>query len=213
MSDDQLRRHLAACWDDLARRIGANGEDAIAVLQELTAAYSEPGRHYHNLRHLAAMLDVLRRHGPMREPEHLELAAWFHDAVYDPHGKDNEERSAEFAADTLKRLGLAAPRIERVATLILMTRDHRVDAGDRDAQLLVDADLAILGAPPDDYKEYASAIRHEYAWVPEADYRAGRRAVLQQFLSRPRIFLTASLFAEREAAARRNLAGEIADLS
>jgi predicted metal-dependent HD superfamily phosphohydrolase len=94
-----------------------------------------------------------------------------------------------------------------------MTRDHRADPSDTGALLLVDADLAILGAPPEMYKVYARAIRREYAWVPDADYRVGRRAVLQRFLDRPRIFGTESLYQERELAARRNLAAEIADQS
>jgi predicted metal-dependent HD superfamily phosphohydrolase len=213
MTDTTLLRTLMDRWNDLARRIGASDDSADVVLHQLLAAYSEPARHYHNLQHIADMLAILRRYGPAREPELLELAVWFHDAVYDSRAKDNEERSAALATEALHRLGMATERIARVADLIRMTREHRAEPGDADAPLCLDADLAILGTSPEEYNEYARAIRKEYAWVSEADYRAGRRAVLERFLARPRIYGTPGVIADREAVARRNLAAEIADLS
>ncbi len=213
MSDAAVRSELADAWTNLARRCGMTESAAAPFFQQLVVAYSEPGRFYHNLVHIANVLSILGRSADRREPELLELATWFHDAVYDPRAPDNEERSAVLAAEALGQLGLARPRIERVAALIRMTQHHRADAGDTDALLFLDADLAILGTPPDKYKDYARAIRQEYAWVPEPDYRSGRRAVLEGFLARPRIFATPAMFEEREAAARRNLAAEIAELS
>jgi predicted metal-dependent HD superfamily phosphohydrolase len=209
-TDQSILASLADAWNNLARRCRADDAASAAVFAELVAAYREPGRFYHDLRHVADMLAILRHHGA---PVELELAAWFHDAVYESRALDNEDRSAVLATDALHRMGLAAEHIERVATLIRMTRDHRTDPDDADAQLLLDADLAILGATPEKYNEYAHAIRQEYAWVPEARYRGGRRAVLQRFLDRPRIFTTGALYQEREASARRNLSAEIAALS
>jgi predicted metal-dependent HD superfamily phosphohydrolase len=214
MAADDLTSELATAWHDLMCRCGTTGPTAHDVFCALAAAYQEPGRFYHDLGHIAEILGTLASlRVPAREPELLDLAGWFHDVVYDSRAKDNEERSAVVATEALHRLGLPPDRIDRVAALIRMTRDHRADPADADAQRLLDADLAILGSPPEKYKEYARAIRREYAWVPEPDYRAGRRAVLRQFLGRPRIFATEELFGRLEDAARRNLAGEIAELS
>ncbi len=213
MGDDELLSRLASSWRDLMQCCGLPESRAAPFLAQLLAGYGEAHRAYHNLRHVAAVLDVLSQHrARVSQSELLQLAAWYHDAVYDPRAKDNEARSALLAADALCQLGLAAPSIERVGALILMTREHQPVPGDADAQLFLDADLAVLGAAADTYKEYAHAIRQEYAWVSEADYRAGRRAVLRRFLDRPRIFGTDTLFERLDPSARRNLANEIAEL-
>ena len=93
--------------------------------------------------------------------------------------------------------------------LILATK-HTGDVPDTpDAAAFLDADLAILGAAEARYARYAADIRKEYEWVPEEPYRAGRRAVLEGFLERERIYRTAVMFDEGEGAARRNLPAEI----
>jgi len=71
------------------------------------------------------------------------------------------------------------------------------------------AGLAILGASAADYDRYARAIREEYAWVPEQDYRAGRRRILEGFLERERLFYMPPLFERLEMSARANLRREI----
>ena len=136
----------------------------------------------------------------------VKLAAWLHDVIYDRKASDNEERSAEYAERLCEEL--AIPEAQRVAALIRKTKTH--DAGDDvDAQVLLDADLAILGASESDYHAYAEKIRREYAWVPEPEYRKGRRQVLERFLTRPKIF---HFVGHLEEPARRNLAAEIARL-
>ena len=151
------------------------------------------------------MLQTLQ---PLSNEPALLLAAWFHDAIYDSRAKDNEERSADLAAEMLAEMSVADV-IAEVRRLILLTKTHDPADSDHAGQLLVDADLAILGTEPAEYQAYATAIREEYAWVPEEAYRAGRRAVLENFLRRPHIYRTAAL-AGLEAAARRNLAAEVA---
>ena len=186
---------------------------AIGLFGDVVQHYSEPPRAYHNLTHLRHVLDTIERlSAPQAGKRDVQLAAWFHDIIYDPRARDNEERSAAFAAAALGPLGVSESTIRRVGDLILLTKTHAADAGDHEAAVLLDADLAILGAPAPDYLAYARAIRSEYAWVPEDAYRSGRGAVLEQFLQRPRLFHNPLLFAEREAAARRNLQDEIAML-
>jgi predicted metal-dependent HD superfamily phosphohydrolase len=144
----------------------------------------------------------------------VELAIWFHDAVYDPRAKDNEARSAFLAAERLGPLGVPVVTVVRVMGLIRST-EHLATAKtptDRDTAVILDADLAILGAAEDRYRRYAADIRKEYAFVPDEKYREGRAAVLQTFQSRPRIFHTQQLFEERDARARDNLGRELKDL-
>jgi predicted metal-dependent HD superfamily phosphohydrolase len=189
--------------------------DAYPPFDVLVAAYSAPERHYHNLEHLAEMLRVIDRlSATVEEPHALSLAVWFHDAVYDSRAKDNERRSGELAVDLLGPIGVPASTIERIVSMIWATA-HTADAAppaQRDTRVLLDADLAILGASEERYARYAADIRKEYAWVPEPDYRAGRAAVLKRFLAAPRIYHTQILFEEGETRARANMQTELAQL-
>ena len=133
----------------------------------------------------------------------MKLAAWLHDVIYDSKASDNEERSAQYAERLCEEL--AIPEGHRAAALIRKTKTH-VAEDDADAQVLIDADLAILGASEPVYRDYAEKIRQEYAWVPEPEYRQGRRRVLESFLSRPRIY---HFLGQLEELARRNLEAEI----
>lgn len=203
---------------DLARfsalwhRLRATGDPA-PIFENLSLRWAESHRHYHTFAHLDACLSALDRHRALAtHPDTVEISLWFHDAVYDPHASDNEARSAALAISVLRAAQVAAPAIAKVERLILSTRTHQSDS-DPDTALLLDLDLAILGASPAAYQSYAAAIRREYAWVPEPDYCAKRAAILTRFLQRPRLFLTAPFFASHETPARANLAQEIQTLS
>lgn len=203
-------------WVRLLGRYGVAPADAGPVFDALAAAYSAPDRHYHTLEHLAEMFGVADRLAPAAaDPDAVRLAVWFHDAVYDPRAKDNEARSADLAADRLGRFGVPPATVGRVGRLVRATA-HLASADpppDRDAAVLLDADLAVLGASEDRYRRYAADIRKEYSFVPDGDYRVGRAAVLRLFLARPRIFRCDEMFGECEARARANLAAELAELS
>ena len=171
----------------------------------LRAAYDQPPRAYHNLSHIS---DCLQKFVAARtnfdDADCAEFALWYHDAIYDSTAKDNEERSAELAVAALKSGGASSERIERVNKLILATR-HREIPLDDDAQWIVDIDLSILGADTVTFTAYDQAIRQEYAWVPESDYRKGRTSVLRGFLNRRRIFQTEYFFERCEHSARENI--------
>jgi predicted metal-dependent HD superfamily phosphohydrolase len=168
-----------------------------ALLEQLLARYREPHRHYHTLRHLE---ECFQKFDELRDvasyPDAVEMAIWFHDAIYDPRRDDNEARSADWAKAAVG---------ERVAALVLATRHEAVPA-DVDAQVLVDVDLAILGAPPARFDEYERQVREEYRWVPEPIYRHQRRQILDRFLARRSIYHTQRFIARYEAQARVNLA-------
>jgi len=181
-----------------------------ALKSELAALYQAADRHYHGLAHIEAMLALAAEYrNLLDDPEVVEAAIWFHDAVYDSRAKDNEAKSAELAEKRLA--GRVNPhRLARIAAMINATATHQLpplrdENALNDAALLLDMDLAILGAGPAIFDAYEKAVRLEYGWVEEPMWRAGRAAVLKSFLARPRIFNT-QIFRDRfEARARENL--------
>ena len=200
-------------WRDLLGSLGTAGPVADQLYGQIAQRYVEPGRYYHTLEHIAEVLDAVDRLAALAHNRPaLELAAWLHDVVYDSRASDNEEQSAAFATEVLHGLGVPEPLVAATGQLILRTKTHQAPEGEEDARVLIDADLAILGAPPSWYERYAGAIRREYAWVPDDRYRAGRRQVLERFLARERIYYTEPMFQALEAAARRNLSQEIESL-
>jgi len=202
-------------WRALFDRLGVDAGAAGSALAELVGAYSEDGRHYHTLDHIAALLHLLDRHGQgLVDRKAVELAIFFHDAVCVPTRSDNEAESAALASARLTALGLPAALVARVADLILATRHgtEHAEPDDADLALLVDLDLSILAADRPRYAAYAQAIRSEYAVYPDVVYLPGRRHVLGQFLARPRIYRTSRLHELWDAAARANLAWELAEL-
>jgi predicted metal-dependent HD superfamily phosphohydrolase len=204
---------LESRWSGLLSGLGATAGECRRTFADLAARYASSGRHYHTLDHVGAVLRTLSELGAeeARQPA-LFLAAWFHDAVYDSRAKDNEEQSASLAVASLRPLHLAEPLLAETARLILLTKTHQAAPDDAPGQLLLDADLAVLGAEETDYDAYARAIRREYDWVPEEAYREGRRRVLESFLGRPHIYFTPALAARIEGQARRNLRRETASL-
>jgi predicted metal-dependent HD superfamily phosphohydrolase len=175
------------------------------VFAKLQAAYSEPGRHYHTARHISACLTQFDDHRALAQrPAEIEIALWFHDAIYDTQRNDNERRSADWAAEYLASERASVDAIARIHALIMATR-HDAPVSDRDQQLLVDVDLGILGQSARVFDRYDADIRREYHWVPWPRYVEARRAVLNGFLNRPRIYSTSTFVDLYEAAARRNI--------
>jgi predicted metal-dependent HD superfamily phosphohydrolase len=176
------------------------------LARELTAAYSQPHRRYHNVAHIEKCLEELA--GMWSYAVHLEEVRWallFHDAIYDPPRQDNEARSADWACKVMDELERPEDEKARVRGMILATA-HSAEPGTPDEALVLDIDLSILGADEAAFDEYDRAIRAEYSSVPEDEYRKVRAGVLESFLNRPRLYHTAPYRARCEGQARRNLA-------
>lgn len=188
------------CWHNL----GASGDDVL-LMQKLVNAYQESHRHYHTLQHLEECLRWFEGHRDLaEEPAEVEMALWFHDAIYNVRANDNETKSADWAHQALLDAEVDSGRVARIRQLILATRHTAAPEGN-DQALLVDIDLAILGAPSQRFDEYELQIRKEYAWVPGIVFRQKRRNLLRQFLSRPAIYHTAKFNTLLEKQARANL--------
>ncbi|WP_031478874.1 HD domain-containing protein [Streptomyces bicolor] len=188
--------------------------DPAPYADNLLTRWQEPQRRYHTLTHLTAVLDhidELAEHAD--DPDVVRLAAWFHDAVYLPDRSENEERSARLAERALPEAGVPAERTAEVARLVRLTATHDPAPDDRDGQVLCDADLAILAAPPSAYAAYTAAVREEYHFVPNDAFREGRAAILRQLLALPSLYSTPYGKEKWEATARYNLSSELEMLS
>jgi predicted metal-dependent HD superfamily phosphohydrolase len=201
---------LEASWTGLLTSLGATAEEGRLTFADLARRYAAGGRCYHTLDHIAAVLTTVAslRGGSPSGPA-LLLAVWFHDVIYDTRANDNEEKSAAHARKVLQPLRIPEPILAETTRLILLTKTHRTAPEDSDGAVLLDADLAVLGADQPAYDRYARAIRQEYVWVPEEDYRKGRSRVLSSFLERAQIYRTEEMYRRAEDQARRNLRREL----
>lgn len=196
-------------WAALWERAGNARNRARYPYDRLVARYQETHRHYHTLAHIQHCLQELaavREHAV--DPDAVEMAVWFHDAVYDPRSNDNEEKSADLASVVLDVGGFPDDFIAHVASLVRTTKHAGAD-GEPDAALLADVDLSILGQPETAFDEYERQIRREYAWVPKETFAARRALILAAFLARRRLYATAPMRDAYETAARINLGRSI----
>lgn len=195
--------------------------DALAA--ELLARYREPQRRYHTLQHLSECLGHLEAVlDQVPDPAAIELALWFHDAVYElagPGAASNEQRSAAFNeqrsalwAHQALLAGGAPPALARQVHDLVMATRHDALPATPDQCWLVDIDLSILGAAPARFDEYERQVRDEYAFVPEELFRRKRAEVLAGFIARARIYSTPFFHDRLEAPARANLGRSIAAL-
>jgi predicted metal-dependent HD superfamily phosphohydrolase len=199
-----LQSRWTAAWRDLAVQPPA------ALLQALLDCYGEPQRAYHTEQHLVECFGWFDRARTLcRRPAEVELALWFHDAVYDPERTDNEQRSAAWAGRELAAAGCGEASAKRVRDLVLATR-HGEIPDEPDARVLVDIDLAILAADTGRFAQYEEQVRREYAWLEDAAFARGRCRVLRSFLERPSVYLTGWFRERLEATARINLNRAIA---
>ena len=185
------------------------GHDVEAAGQDLLDRYAEPVRRYHDRVHLAEVLaavDLLAEHA--RDLTAVRLAAWFHDAVYDPRRGDNEAESARLARTVLPAYA-ADHLVAEVARLVELTSTHAVTEDDANGVVLCDADLAILAAPPKRYADYVTGVRAEYAHVEDDAFREGRARVLDGLLSHDRLFHTPVGRRDWEQRARHNVEAEL----
>lgn len=202
---------LLESWQRAWQELGVSNPDE-GLFHQLVACYSEPHRSYHTMQHLSecfANFEVIR--SVAKRPAEVELALWFHDAIYKTRKNDNEEKSAEWARKSVLSSGLSAEVAACIYGLVMATKHNSVPVGP-DAEVLVDTDLAILGAEPARFDEYERQVREEFSWVPGPLYRRERRKVLQEFAGRATIYCTEQFRTSREVQAHENIARSLARL-
>jgi predicted metal-dependent HD superfamily phosphohydrolase len=204
-------------WLDAVTELGGDRATAQTGADDLVARYGETHRRYHTLTHVAAVIrDAALLAGELElsrsELARLTLAAAAHDVVYDARPGDDERASAAWAGTALATAGVTVADVERVEQLVLLTLTHETAATDLAGIALLDADLAVLGGTPEAYAVYCSAVRAEYAAVPDDLWRSGRSEVLSALAGRERLYVSEPAHRRWDAAARRNLRGELASL-
>lgn len=198
-------------WFDLASTYTKDTKLMSEYWNDIVRYYNSKNRHYHNLSHIYNML----RHTEMMEAsindyDVFRFAIWYHDIIYKATKKNNEQKSAEFAQEQLKRLNIEEKRVNFVAKLIQSTQYHDILLTEtNDNALLLDIDLSILGSDWKVYENYVHQIRKEYAIYPDFMYNKGRKKAMLHFLKRERIFYTEFYFNKFEVQARRNIEKEI----
>jgi predicted metal-dependent HD superfamily phosphohydrolase len=174
----------------------------------VVAAWSEPHRRYHDLAHLAAVLGIVAELPGAADPDAVRLAAWYHDIAYEPERADNEQVSAARARAGLHGL-VPDARVDEVERLVLLTAGHDPAPDDANGAVLCDADLAVLAGPPEAYAAYASAVREEYGHLSDAEFTAGRIAVLEHLLALPTLYRTPDAARQWAEPAAANLTAEL----
>ena len=199
-------------WNALWNSIGAKGNPSEAY-HELLSLYGEPSRTYHNFVHIAHLLrEVDSARKIIENPDHVEMALWYHDAVYQSRLPGNEEKSAELAQQRLGSAGVNNTFIDEVASLVLATK-HQFIPQKKNEKYLVDIDLSILGKPEAEFDEYELDVREEYSWVEDDDFKKGRSEILSGFLQRDNIYSTDFFRGKYEESARKNLQRSIEKLN
>jgi predicted metal-dependent HD superfamily phosphohydrolase len=199
-------------WHELCRALG--GQPGLFPWYErLEALYAESHRHYHTFDHIADCLNEFdaARH-LSSNPMAVEIALWFHDAIYDPRASDNEQRSADLANCFLEQAGTGGQHVTDGVLRLILATWHDSSPTDQDSGVMIDVDLSILGRSPTVFAEYESQIRSEYAWVPPNIFAARRAEILERFLARPRIYSSDLFLNKYEKQARTNLKNSIKTL-
>lgn len=192
-------------WLSLMHAFGVGPN--LDTYKHLLIAYSEPHRHYHTTDHIIACLRQLDGALDLAIfPAEVEVALWFHDAIYSPAASENESRSAEWAAQFLSSAGVSREACQRVHQHIMATR-HEAQPADSDSAL----DLFSVKTPVptrSSRKTYTrSTAGYRGSW-----YRRKRREILQSFLDRKYIYATPHFRNRYEQAARSNLRSAIGEL-
>jgi len=214
MMETDIVQEMRSMWLGLMSSLAVEEDESDELFADLVTHYDGDSRHYHNLEHIRNVLAAVRRmQTQAQNPTAIQLAAWYHDIIYEIDATDNELRSAEYAKNVLGRTPIDDEMLDVVAEMIRATDISLDPPDDTDFRILLDADLATLASDYDYYDKNAKAIRREFAQVSDSDYRIGRRQILNRFLQRKRIFLTEKMFETLEAKARRNIQREIDSLS
>ena len=185
------------------------------LIEGLRERYGEAHRHYHTWTHIEALREQFEEFDWAHERA-VEIALYYHDAVYDPLSATNEADSIDVMLGDL--IGNIPGRtLMRAAALILATATHDLpddldDTFVADCARFLDMDLAILGSEPRVFAAYDQAIRQEYSVIPDEVFLPRRRRVMSGFLTRRRLYLTDEFHRILDAQARANLRRLIARL-
>ena len=194
-------------WKSLMQRLGT--DEHMEMYTYLKEKYAEKHRYYHTFEHIEHCLALLESYRNLAKyPNEIELAIWFHDAVYNVFSSTNEKDSAEMASEFALKAGLGSLIATRVSELVIATL-HGTTISSSDQALIVDIDLSVLGCSSLSYKEFEIAVRKEYKKIPLFIFKRGRKKILNSFLCRERIYTFPEFYQRYESQARENIKNAI----
>lgn len=198
-------------WINLASKYIEKPTLVISLWEDILKHYSKKNRYYHNLSHIKSMLlQADNFEQGIQDFDALIFAIWYHDIIYKPTKKDNEDKSAIFAENHIKMMLFDQKRLKNIKKLIVSTKKHKIIIGENmDNAYLLDMDLSILGTNWETYENYTQQIRNEYKIYPDFMYKPGRKKVLQHFLVRETLYFTEAYRNKFESQARKNIKKEI----
>jgi predicted metal-dependent HD superfamily phosphohydrolase len=203
-----LREYWAAFSESISGKSLESHPLSFLALHHLMENYNRSGREYHNTKHIEFCLHELHSKA-LKYVTHLNeiiFAIIFHDSVQEINSKLNEFHSARVAYTNLDALDWKDKINPVTVHDFIMVTDHSREPKTTDEKIIVDIDLAILGQDESAYLKYEEAIRKEYSWVNDTDFKDGRIKVLQKFLDRRGgIFYTDVFQCSYEGLARRNM--------
>lgn len=203
-----FKHQFESYWQQFSNHLMLADAHSKALLRLLLDAYSEPQRHYHTIQHIVECLAFFHQiKNQLNDPIAVELAIWFHDAIYNPQAIDNEEKSAELMEQYCSQLFEKA-QLQKVYEWIIATKKHS-PATDQDLNYLLDIDLAILGSSKRRFAEYEQQIQQEYSWVDADLYRVKRAEVLNYFLEMKPLYQTEYFRDLLQAQAKYNLTSSL----
>jgi len=223
MQSEKDKDYLAKKWEELVKRLGVHNETK-PVFEDLFQRYSKSNRAYHGISHLKTCLNELSlfkdfKKMAVENVNVVELALWFHDAVYETNKNgasvaNDEEASAQLAFDVIaNQWKLPRDFADEVFTIILATK-HTGAIVRSNAEIVIDIDLAIFGRSTRLYDIYEKQIREEYFWVPPDVFAKKRSEILQSFLppNRLNVYYLDFFRSRYEAKAQENLKRAIISL-
>ncbi len=213
MEKEKIMDEMRAKWKELLKPFSVDQELEEAMFADLVAHYENDGRHYHDLKHIHNLLEAIDDMSAQADDlTAIQLAAWYHDVIYEIFASDNEAKSAVYAGRVLKKAGFPEEIVNTVMRMIEATEISKDPPDHVDFKILLDADLATLASDHEYYDENTRAIRKEFSFVPDEEYLPARKKLLKKFLRRDRIFLTEKMYKEFEEKARQNILREISTL-
>ncbi len=201
-------QRFRALWSRCATL--GNSTDVCALFARLLRHYQEPHRRYHTPGHVTHCLrefDSARAH--MTEPDAVELAIWFHDAIYDARAHDNEAASAAFFEREAK--GDMPESLRHLVHDLIMITTHTTLPSTNDECFIVDIDLSGFGLPWQEFIADSAAVRAEFSHQSDAEFIPRHRAFIESLLKRKEFCFTAFFREKHEQIARSNIERYLAE--
>ncbi len=175
-----------------------------AVFAELAHLYTGPDRHYHSDEHInlcLTRLDEARESTGYAAT--VELAVWFHDAIFEPGDPENERKSAAWFRDCADG-AFSVDTMAKVESLIVVTT-HRESPQSWQEKLMVDVDLSSFGLPWKEFIRDSRNIRREFKTLTDAEFIQRQGNFIRQLDAHSEIYYTDFFKQRYEPVARENI--------